>query len=298
MAVLRVSPAPVPAGRRQDRLSTARPPAKLQISAGAHAADPLLSLPDLPTPLKEKILCMEMMGIDSGRALSLNPALRSTPLDSLHVIISFLLTKGIHHKDLARIFGMCPAALTAEPRRDLAPVFNFLAAELAVPSAAFRRVINKCPRLLVCSVPDQLIPALVFLKRLGFKDMEGLAYHDPVLLASSVEKTLLPKLEFLEREVGEGKEMVVRCPALFTFSVENNLRPKLGYLVEEMGRDVAEVREFPQYFAFSLEKRIKPRHRAMEERGLRLSLPTMLKTTDHEFGLLLQTADSSPTVGP
>ncbi|CAA6669910.1 unnamed protein product [Spirodela intermedia] len=243
-----------------------------------------------------------MMGIDSGRALSLNPSLRSAPIDSLHAVVSYLLSKGVHHKDMGRIFGMCPGALTADVRRDLAPVFRFLAGQLGVPSTGFRRVVNKCPRLLVCSVPEQLQPALIFLRRLGFWDMEALAYQDPVLLASSVERTLLPKLEYLAGELGYGREeaaaMVVRCPALFTFSVENNFRPKLGYLVGEMGRSVEELREFPQYFAFSLEKRIKPRHRQMEDRRLRLSLPEMLRTTDQEFALLLHRAGDKGAIFP
>ena len=126
--------------------------------------------------------------------------------------------------------------------------------------------------------------------------MHALANQDPVLLASDVKRTLLPKLEFIAVEMGCGREeavsMVLRCPALFTFSVENNFRPKLGFLVGEMKGTVEEVKDFPQFFAFSLEKRIKPRFRLMEERGIRLPLPEMLKTTDQEFAILLDKSQS------
>ncbi|KAH7673827.1 PH-like domain-containing protein [Dioscorea alata] len=92
-----------------------------------------LPLPDLPSHVKEKILFLELLGIDSGRALSLNPDLRSASSDSINSIVSYLLSKGIHHKDLARIFGMCPKILTSSISADIAPVFRFLYSDLLVP---------------------------------------------------------------------------------------------------------------------------------------------------------------------
>ncbi|XP_073005474.1 transcription termination factor MTEF1, chloroplastic [Typha latifolia] len=250
-----------------------------------------LPLPDLPAHVKQKIISLEIMGVNSGRALCLNPAIRDASLDSIHSIISYLQSKGIHFKDLGRILGMCPKILTSSIRTDLSPVFAFLSNDLGVPDSNFRRVINKCPRLLTSSVRDQLLPSLFYLQRLGFKDLDSLAYQDPVLLVSSVEKTLMPKLEFLmglglPRE--EAVEMVLRCPGLFTFSIERNFKPKYDYFVQEMKGSLMEIKEFPQYFAFSLEKRIKPRHREVVEKGIRMPLSVMLKTTEEEFRELIE----------
>lgn len=86
----------------------------------------------------------------------------------------------------------------------------------------------------------------------------------------------------------EVKSMVLRCPGLFTFSVENNFKPKFEYFVGEIEGELEELKEFPQYFAFSLEKRIKPRHVKVVERGVRVSLPLMLKTTDEKFNELIK----------
>ncbi|XP_010940861.1 transcription termination factor MTEF1, chloroplastic [Elaeis guineensis] len=250
-----------------------------------------LPLPELPTHVKEKILSLEVMGIDSGRALSLNPAIRTASLDSINSIISYLQSKGIHHKDLGRILGMCPKILTSSVRSDLGPVFKFLSQDLQVLESDYRRVINKCPRLLVSSVRDQLKPALIYLQRLGFKDAHALAYQDPILLVSSVEETLIPKLQYLiglglSREEAVG--MVLRCPGLFTFSIEKNFKPKHEYFVKEMAGTLEELKEFPQFFAFSLEKRIKPRHQEMMERGTKVPLSVMLKSTDEEFKELIR----------
>ncbi|CAG7874602.1 unnamed protein product [Brassica rapa] len=260
---------------------------------------PLFTVADQAVTLqmKEKILCLELMGIDSGKALSLNPFLRSASLDSVESVLNFLQSKGIYPNDLPRILGMCPKILTSDIRTELNPVFMFLSSDLHVPDNAFRRVVKKCPRLLISSVEDQLKPALFYLQRLGFKDIDALAYQDPVLLVSSVEHTLIPKLRFLE-SIGftrsEAIGMILRCPALFTFSIENNFKPKFDYFMCEIKGKLENLKEFPQYFAFSLEKRIKPRHLESMERGLELPLPLMLKSTDEEFEqLLLQTKNSS-----
>ncbi|KAG0500758.1 hypothetical protein HPP92_000830 [Vanilla planifolia] len=249
-----------------------------------------LPLPDLPMEAREKILTLEVMGINSGRVLTRNPDLRGASPDAIQAVLSYLLDKGIHHKDLTRIIGMCPRILTSSVANDLAPIFAFLSRDLKIPEAHFRRVVNKCPRLLICSVRDQLRPALIYLQRLGFKNASALAYHDPTLLVCSVENTLMPKLQHL-MELGltneEAVGMVLRCPGLFTFSIENNLKPKYEYLVKEMGRRLEELKEFPQYFAFSLENRIKPRHREMVNAGVRLTLPMLLKSKDENFKAML-----------
>ncbi|CAJ2652498.1 unnamed protein product [Trifolium pratense] len=244
----------------------------------------------LSLQFKEKILSLELMDIDSGKALSQNPNLHTATLESIHSIITFLLSKGLIHQDLPRIFGMCPKILTSNIETDLNPVFDFLIQDLKVPDYKFRKVIKKCPRLLTSSVKDQLKPALFYLNRLGLRDLDALAYHDCVLLVSNVERTLIPKLRHLE-SMGFSKEevrcMVVRCPALLTFSIENSFKPKFEYFSVEMKGKLEELKHFPQYFSFSLENRIKVRHMEIVQNGVNLPLSLMLISTDDEFRELI-----------
>lgn len=74
-----------------------------------------------------------------------------------------------------------------------------------------------------------------------------------------------------------------RFPPLFCYSIKENFEPKFDYFMVEMGRDLKEIVEFPQYFSFSLENRIKPRHRKCVEKGVILSLPLMLKSSEQRF---------------
>jgi hypothetical protein len=55
---------------------------------------------NLSLQIKEKILCLEIMGVDFGRALSQNPSLHAATLESIHSLVSFLQSKAILQKDL------------------------------------------------------------------------------------------------------------------------------------------------------------------------------------------------------
>ncbi|KAK1309239.1 hypothetical protein QJS10_CPA09g01533 [Acorus calamus] len=249
----------------------------------------LRSSSDAGLRFRQKLLHLETLGVDTDKALSANPDLRSAPLASVLSVERFLRSSaGVLRSDVGRIFGMHPRLLTCDPRSDILPVVDFLVSDAGVPRRDLRKAIVRCPRLLVSSVPDQLRPTLYFLRRLGFVGAHAIDCSTTLLLVSSVEETLLPKLEYL-RGLGftrrEAAKMVLRSPGLLTFSIEKNFRPKVEYLIGEMGKDVAEVGRFPQYFSFSLEGKIKPRHRKLVEVGLfeEVSLKEMLRVSDGEF---------------
>ncbi|CAA3031063.1 transcription termination factor MTEF1, chloroplastic, partial [Olea europaea subsp. europaea] len=111
---------------------------------------------------KEKILYLEIMGMDSGQAVSQNPSWHTTSLHSIIEIITFLPSKRIHQKDLGRIFGTCPQILKSDITIDLNQVFNFLSYDLKARKEKSRKVINKCPRMLISSARDQHKPTLFY----------------------------------------------------------------------------------------------------------------------------------------
>ncbi|WOL13619.1 hypothetical protein Cni_G22390 [Canna indica] len=80
---------------------------------------------------------------------------------------------------------MYPSLLTCNP------------SPTTIPFLDIRKVVTCYPLLVGSSIPDQLLPALRFLYRLGFVGRRHITYHTTVLLISSVETTLLPKLEYL-----------------------------------------------------------------------------------------------------
>ncbi|KAJ6891698.1 LOW QUALITY PROTEIN: hypothetical protein NC651_025023 [Populus alba x Populus x berolinensis] len=233
---------------------------------------------------RQKLTYLANLKINTQKALTLNPNIRSTPLSTLLSIENCLSSMGFHRSSIGRILDMHPCLLTSDPHLHLHPTFDFLLNEVEIPFLDISRSINRCPRLLVSSVSNQLRPALVFLKELGFVGPRKLNYQTTLLLVYNVERSLMGKIEFLMGlgfEFVEVKNMVVRAPGILTLSVERNMKPKFEYFVREMKGDPGELKKFPQFFSFSLERKIKPRHRMLVEYGLKMPLSSMLKTISY-----------------
>lgn len=235
---------------------------------------------------RDKLLYLQTLKVNPAKALQKNPNFRSTPLESLKSVENCLSSMGIERSAFGRILDMHPQLLTCEPYTDLYPVFDFLLNDVKIPFPDIRKSIVRCPRLLICSVEQQLRPTFCFLKELGFVGTNAITCQTTLLLVSSVEGTLMPKLDYLMSlgfEYEEVVNMVLRSPGLLTYSIANNLKPKVDYFLNEMNGDLTELKRFPQYFSFSLEGKIRRRHQLLAEHGLSLPLSEMLKVSDGEF---------------
>ncbi|XP_071703259.1 transcription termination factor MTEF1, chloroplastic [Rutidosis leptorrhynchoides] len=235
---------------------------------------------------RQKILYLKALKVNPTKALQKNPNFRSTSLQSLKSVENCLSSMGILRSEFGRIFDMYPQLLSSDPHTDLYPVFGFLLDDVGLCFFDIRKSIIRCPRLLICSVEDQLKPTLLFLRKLGFVGPNKITSQTTLLLVSSVKGTLMPKLDYL---MGLGFEyedvvnMVLRSPGLLTFSIENNFKPKVEYFLNEMKGDLRDLKKFPQYFSYSLEGKIMRRHRLLVDRGLSVPLWDMLKVSDGEF---------------
>lgn len=239
----------------------------------------------IPSSFREKILFLDSLDVDLPSLLRSHPSsvLTSLPLPHLRSIVHFLRNPllNLSPTDLRRVLSICPDILAC-PVSSLAASVSFLLREAKVKPPHLRRAVSRRPRLLVSDVPTRLRPTLYFLHSLGLPDVPRHTY----LLSCSVEDKLLPRIHFLERSgfaPREARSMVRRFPPIFCYSSDQNLSPKLDYLVGAMGRELDEVRNFPQYFSYSLEKRIRRRHEACEQRGVRFTLPALLRPSDEEF---------------
>ncbi|PIN13769.1 Mitochondrial transcription termination factor, mTERF [Handroanthus impetiginosus] len=248
------------------------------------------STADSGIKFRRKLLYLQSLKVNPEKALHKNPNLRSAPLSTLHSITQCLSSMGLELSAIGRILDMYPTLLTADPYGDIYPIFDFLLNTVEIKFPEFRRAVIRCPRLLVTDPEARLKPTFEFLTQFGFSGPNRLTSQTTLLLVSSVEFTLIPKIEYLVGlglEYDEVRNMVLRSPGLLTYSVENNYRPKAEYFLKEMNGDLEEIKSFPQYFSFSLERKIKPRHRLLMEHGCSMPLSDMLKVSDGEFNTRL-----------
>ncbi|KAF5737417.1 hypothetical protein HS088_TW13G00297 [Tripterygium wilfordii] len=258
-------------------------------------------IPFVPTPaptpetseFQEKMFYLDSIGLDIFSLINHHRSIvLSASLADIKSTVDFMTSTNFTAQELQRIVSMCPEIISSRAS-DIIPVFTFLYREARVNGSDIKKVINRRPRLLVCSVKHRLRPTLYFLQSIGIAEVNKHTY----LLSCSVEDKLIPRIEHLEKIGFSRKDAILmfrRFPQLFNYSVKDNLEPKFNYFVVEMGRGLKELKEFPQYFSFSLEKRIKPRHQCCVERGLCFPLPSLLKYSDEQFRRKLEVCcDSS-----
>ncbi|XP_030478878.1 transcription termination factor MTEF1, chloroplastic [Cannabis sativa] len=231
---------------------------------------------------EQKMLYLDSIGIDFLSLIEDHPPILTFPLSDMKSTVDFVVsTVGFTAIEFRRVVGMCPDVLSSRVS-DVVPVFTFLTREARVNGSDLKRVINRRPRLLGCSVKNRLRPTLYFLQSIGIAEVNK---HTD-LLSCSVEEKFLPRIEYLEK-IGfshrDAVSMFRRFPQLFCYSIKENFEPKFDYFVVEMGRELRELKEFPQYFSFSLDKRIKPRHQSCVEKGVCFPLPILLKTSNARF---------------
>ncbi|XP_027341540.1 transcription termination factor MTEF1, chloroplastic [Abrus precatorius] len=249
--------------------------------------------PNCDAGFQKKLLYLESVGIDSFSLIENHPMLITVSLADIKSTVEYITSMDFSAIEFRRMVGMCPEILTTQVS-DIIPVFTFLHREVHVNCSDIRRVINRRPRLLVCSVCKQLRPTLYFLQSIGIEEVNK---HTD-LLSCSVEEKFMPRIDYFEN-IGfsrrDATSMFRRFPQLFCYSIKNNLEPKYHYFVVEMGRDLKELKEFPQYFSFSLENRIKPRHKMCVEMGVCFPLPVLLKASELRFRNRLDLCVNSST---
>ncbi|EEF48706.1 transcription termination factor MTERF2, chloroplastic [Ricinus communis] len=223
---------------------------------------------------------------------SIDKAIRSWPhllgcsTSKLKVIVDHFGILGVKHKKVGHVIAKSPQLLLRKPEEFL-QVVSFLK-ELGFDQESVGKILVRCPEIFATSAEKTLRKKVEFLTWMG-------VYGDhlcrtikkyPELLVSDIERTLHPRMKYL-MEVGVTKEevglMVGRFSPLLGYSIEEVLRPKYEFLVNTMGKGVKEVVEYPRYFSYSLEKKIKPRYWAVMRRNVECSLKEMLDKNDDDF---------------
>ncbi|KAJ1385438.1 Transcription termination factor, mitochondrial/chloroplastic [Sesbania bispinosa] len=249
--------------------------------------------PNSDASFQKKVLYLESIGIDSFSLIENHPMLITASLADIKSTVEYITSMEFSAIEFRRMVGMCPEILTTKVS-DIIPVFTFLHREVHVDGSNIKHVINRRPRLLVCSVSKRLRPTMYFLQSIGIEEVNKHTH----LLSCSVEEKFIPRIDYFEN-IGfsrrDATSMFRRFPQLFCYSIKDNLEPKYNYFVVEMGRKLKELKEFPQYFSFSLENRIKPRHKRCVEKGVCFPLPVLLKTSEMTFRNRLDVCVNSST---
>ncbi|XP_057501795.1 transcription termination factor MTEF1, chloroplastic [Actinidia eriantha] len=238
-----------------------------------------------PTSHRENLRCLKTLKIINPQT---NPKHPQSPQTLTPVLstVKFLKSKGFSDPDFPRLAFLCPQLFSPKfSHSQIEPVFDFLTSDLNASIEESHKLVLYCPQILLSNAEFCLRPTLAYLRELGLQKLNSPTNLNAHLLNTRIGK-LEEKIWFL-RGLGlsrdESARVCARLPAIFGYSVERNLVPKSEYLVREMKREIEELKVFPQYFGFSLEKRIAPRHLHLKQRNVEVSLKRMLMWSDERF---------------
>ncbi|KNC52328.1 uncharacterized protein AMSG_01160, partial [Thecamonas trahens ATCC 50062] len=246
------------------------------------AAPPLLGY-ELEHTVKPKVEWLaSYLGLslpDVGVAVTRFPLVLGYSLEErLRPRVAELEARGLSRDVVARMVKTYPQ-LFSMPAATVAAKLAFLASDLGLTVAEQTRVLSSNPNIMGRSVEDHLRPWVSFCSGLPSEgppgpvaglgmsqaDMRRMAVHFPQALGYSVERNVIPTMQYFADEWGvphpDLKRLLTLYPRTLGLSVETNLKPKAAYFTDTLGLSPDQLRDlvldFPPLLGYSLESNIK-----------------------------------------
>ncbi|XP_059643229.1 transcription termination factor MTERF4, chloroplastic [Cornus florida] len=214
------------------------------------------------------------------------PHLLGCSISKLKLMVKQFDDLGVRSKKLGQVIAKSPQLLLRKPQEFLQVVSFFK--DLGLDEETIGRILCRCPEIFATSIEKTLKKKLDFLSGIGVSKnhLPRVIRKYPELFVCDVNRALLPRIKFLLKAGLRKRDvafMIGRFSPLLGYSIEEVLRPKLEFLVNTMEKPLLDVVDYPRYFSYSLEKKIKPRYWVLKGRNVECSLKDMLAKNDDEF---------------
>ncbi|KAI0562861.1 Transcription termination factor [Gracilaria domingensis] len=207
---------------------------------------------------------------------------------SIDWLTEYVLLKA-QKPDIAQLIVSAPGILGMK-RASLHSVMRLLEIEVRLKEKDRRSVINRHPRLLVCSPEKQLRPVLNFLLlnlRLRYNERRKIVRAFPHILTLDMDQKLMPVVDFfVHRGASNVSRLVKLFPPILCNDLQTNTVPKVDYFMRELGLPMDEILKFPACFSYDLASRIIPRTQFVQRMGcsvLDFGLNRSISSSDEEF---------------
>ena len=178
-------------------------------------------------------------------------------------------TMDLTDDDIRTIMKRHPSVLQLSANKNLAPTILFLQRSLDLSREDLRALIVPFPSILGYSITNLKAKVNLFTKILGFSTDECrvLFVNQPKLLTAGVNTGLLPRVQFMLREMNvpltELRTLIKKNPQIMLYSLEHNLRPKLiFYFIMTLHMDTRQVSKlllkYPPILDYNLNNHILP----------------------------------------
>ena len=206
--------------------------------------------------------------LEAGSVLGMTP-------QNLEKKVSLLRrTMDLSDDDVREILGKQPAILHLSADRNLAPTILLLVRALDLSKAELRSIIMTCPSILGYSFDNLKRKLSFFMNTLGYnREKDGkdqvrdLFLLEPKLLSCGVQSGLVPRKEFLHKEIHftlkDLRQLYLKNPRLLMYSLDGNLREKIVFFfILQLQMQPEHVRKmlmtYPKVLDYNLENNMKP----------------------------------------
>jgi hypothetical protein len=172
-------------------------------------------------------------------------------------------------EDVKSLITSFPTFLHLSAKQNLSPTILFLLRQLDLGRQELKSLVLGCPAILGYSISNLNDKLSFFTDTMGFstKECREILLQEPKLMTSSAKTGLLPRFQFLRKEVqiptANLQTIIKKNPRILTMSVDQNLQPKLiFYFIMTLYMETEEVKKlllsYPQILNYNLENHIQP----------------------------------------
>ena len=206
--------------------------------------------------------------------------------NKVHVLQSLV---GFSDEEIRKLITSQPTLLQLSVKKNLSPTILYWIRQLEIGKNELKKLIMGCPALLKYSRANMHRKLMFFQTTMGYSlsECRKLLMKEPRLLTCSVKTGLIPRLNFLHKEVEISlpniRTIVQKNPRVLLMSLEQNLTPKcVFYFIMTLQLETKDVGKmllkYPQILDYNLEHHILPIHHYF----LSLDFST------HEFSRIIQ----------
>jgi len=139
---------------------------------------------------------------------------------------------------------------------------------------------------LLCLLPNTPQNKMAMLTSFGLNAHTTVKRH-PMILSRS-EHAIRSRLTFFEESGLDAVRIINAKPHVLCYDIQRTLLPIIQFITKDMGRTLDDINKCPRCFSASLEQRLKPRHEYLKLYGKRqdYSLGVICGFTDERFASL------------
>ena len=178
---------------------------------------------------------------------------------------------GFTDLEIKQLITSNPSLLQLSAKKNIAPTILFWIRQLGIGKEELKILILGCPSLLKYSRSNVSGKLAFFQQIMGYSlpECRNLLLKKPSILTASVKTGLIPRLNFLNKEVEillpDIRKIISKNPNIFTMSVEQNLQPKIiFYFIMTLRMKTNDIGKmllkYPEILDYNMDNHILPIH--------------------------------------